>query len=63
MLSDRTVLKLSLWPNCRCHGCGAIGYVEVKTILCLYCFGLRVKVEERKNKLQSTLSRIFAATA
>ena len=43
----------------RCEGCAAIGYVEEKTGLCLYCFGLKVNVERRKRKLEETARARF----
>ena len=55
-VSRACILRVRLLPNKRCTGCGAIGYAEEKTLLCCYCFGLKVAVEERKRKLTSTLA-------
>jgi hypothetical protein len=49
------VLLLRLIPNKRCTGCSAVGYCEEKTLLCLYCYGLKINVERRKQKLVSSI--------
>lgn len=44
----------------RCSGCGDIAaHVEEKTHLCPPCWGIYLKVEERKQKLESTLRQRF----
>lgn len=55
------IIVLRLHPNGRCHGCSAIGYVDEKTLLCLYCVALKINVEVRKRKLTTTLSQRFAS--
>jgi hypothetical protein len=54
------ILIVRLIPNQRCTGCGGHGYCEAKTLLCLFCFGLKVSVESRKRKLVSTMAQRFA---
>ncbi|GAC1640145.1 MAG: hypothetical protein NVS9B14_21570 [Candidatus Acidiferrum sp.] len=45
----------------RCEGCGAVADVEEQRRLCLYCFGLWLAVERKREKLQDTLRVRFAA--
>jgi Zn finger protein HypA/HybF involved in hydrogenase expression len=45
----------------RCEGCGDTGWVDEKSMYCPACLGIYLKVEERKEKLQSTLRVKFAA--
>lgn len=54
-------LVIRLLANQRCGGCGGIVDVEEKTLLCLYCFALKLAVERRRTKLQETLRGRFAA--
>ena len=54
------ILVIRLMPNGRCTGCSAVGYVDEKCLLCLYCLGLKVNVGMRKQKLTSTLTGRFA---
>jgi hypothetical protein len=54
------VLIIRLVPNQRCAGCAAHGHVEDKTLLCLSCFDVKVRIEERKRKLVSTMAQRFA---
>jgi len=54
-------ILIRLLPIQRCQGCGDItSRVESKTLLCCPCFGDWLKVQERKAKLDSTLSVKFA---
>ncbi len=43
------------WSDGACLGCSKHGYVEEKTLLCFWCFGLMAEVERRKRKLDTTL--------
>jgi DnaJ-class molecular chaperone len=55
-------IVLRLIPNQHCDGCGGHGvYVEERNHICLNCLSLHVQVEQRKQKLQSTLTYRFAA--
>lgn len=54
------VLLVRLIPDQRCAGCAGHGYCEEKTLLCLFCFGVKVSVESRKRKLASTMAQRFA---
>jgi hypothetical protein len=56
-------LNVRLIPGIGCDGCHSIGYVCDKTRLCLYCLGLKVSVEERRQKLTGTLRGRFATIA
>ena len=53
------MIRLRLLPNQQCFGCGAIGRADERLGLCLYCAGLYLAVQERKRKLDDTLSRKF----
>lgn len=53
-------LVLRFIDNQRCQGCGAIGWVEEKALLCFQCKGLQIEVEARKQKLTGTLRYRFA---
>ena len=53
-------LLVRLTHNRSCVGCGATGYCCDRTMLCLYCLGLKLAVECRKCKLGSTLAMRFA---
>jgi hypothetical protein len=54
------ILVLRLLPQSKCEGCGAIGRVHDLTGLCLSCLAPWIHVEERKEKLDSTLRVKFA---
>ena len=55
------VLVLRLREHLKCEGCGAIDrMVSKKSHLCLYCLGLKLDVDARKRKLQTTLEDRFA---
>ena len=60
-------MNVHLLKDRRCQGCGAIGYVETRTLFCCYCFGLCLAVAERKKKLNakldSTVRQRFAKKA
>jgi hypothetical protein len=49
-------LKLTLVDVARCVGCGAIGWTEEKTALCLSCCDIHLKVWTRKQRLIETLA-------
>jgi hypothetical protein len=54
-------LLIRLLPVQRCAGCGDVTRrVESRTLLCLPCFDPWLKTQERKAKLDSTLSFRFA---
>jgi hypothetical protein len=53
-------LIIRLMPQGRCTGCAAVGYVCQRTLLCLTCLDLKIKVSTRKQKLTSTLAGRFA---
>lgn len=53
-------IVLHLIPNCRCEGCGRIGRVDRRSILCCWCAGLKLETEDRKHKLDGTLHTRFA---
>jgi hypothetical protein len=48
-----------LLPDQRCQNCGAIGDVEERTLLCLACFGLRLLIERRKAKLETSMPMFY----
>lgn len=53
------ILKLVRGP--RCQGCGACHrYVGKKSHLCLYCLGLKLDVDRKKENLDGTLQQRFA---
>lgn len=54
-------LSVRLIPNGICDGCGNIGYVCDRSLLCLYCLGLKVSVETWRRKLSQTLRTRFAS--
>ncbi len=56
-------LIVRLVSNQRCQGCGAAAWVEEKTLLCCACFGLKLAVEMRRQKIEGTLRARFAALA
>jgi hypothetical protein len=49
-------LIVRLIPNQRCAGCSGISYVDQKSLLCCYCFGLALAVADRKRKLNRKLN-------
>ena len=55
------MILLTRWlPVQRCEGCGDITCrVESKTLLCPPCWGDWLKIQERKAKLEATLSMRF----
>ena len=48
-------LILRLVENQRCESCGAIGHIEERARLCLYCCAVRLKVEDRARKQRETI--------
>ena len=54
------ILVIRLVPHGRCEGCGALGHVCQRTLLCLTCLDLKIRVTMRKQKLTSTLAGRFA---
>lgn len=48
-------LNVRLIPNIACDGCHSIGYVCDRSRLCLYCLGLKVSVERRRQMLTMVL--------
>lgn len=56
-------LNVRLVPNVVCDGCHSIGYACEKSRLCLYCLGLKVSVETRRQRLSQTLRGRFAVVA
>lgn len=56
-------LNVRLLPGMACDGCHSIGYVCDRSRLCLYCLGLKVSVEARRQKLSRTLRGHFATLA
>ena len=57
------VIVIRVTQGLRCHGCGSCSYVDRKTLLCLYCLGLRLEVNRRKDNLEMTLAGRFARLA
>jgi len=56
-----TVYLLKLVRGPRCQGCSAMGQLVTRdTHLCLPCFDVKHRVDERKAKLDATLSMRFA---
>ena len=54
------ILLIRLLEIQRCAGCGDItSRVESKTLLCLNCYHPWLKIQERKAKLDATLSFRF----
>jgi hypothetical protein len=61
MESRAMTILLHLLPVQKCSGCGDItSRVEAKTLLCLACYHPWLKAQEKKAKLDSTLSLKFA---
>jgi hypothetical protein len=56
-------IVLRLIPNGRCEGCGRVGRVDRRSILCGYCATLKLETEDRKHKLTGTLHTRFAFIA
>jgi hypothetical protein len=52
-------LQIVLIPEQRCQGCGQIGYVDEKQMLCCGCMNLRFLVAERTEKLRSSVPMMF----
>jgi hypothetical protein len=53
-------IVLRMIPHGRCEGCGRIGRVDRRSILCGYCATLKLETEDRKHKLDGTLHGRFA---
>jgi hypothetical protein len=54
------VLIIRLLERGRCEGCGGIFRIHDLTRLCLSCLAPWIEVEERKERLSSTLRSCFA---
>jgi hypothetical protein len=55
------MILLKLVESRRCNGCGSIHrLVSKNSHLCLWCLGLKLDVDNRKKKLETTLNQRFA---
>lgn len=53
-------IVLRMIPHGRCEGCGRIGRVDRRSLLCGYCATLKLETEDRKHKLEGTMYARFA---
>lgn len=56
----KPILQITLIPDCSCHFCGAVGYVDDKQMLCCACLAVQLVLQSRAIEArQSRLGRVF----